>query len=203
MEGTCNTCTFYVTLPYQNKFNCVFWDIAYNGVGIKWTLSQLCIRGWGWLQPDQKQKVWSKCHRPQSYCWFARPKGRKYHHVCSYFRAWCPNPYPPYRTIQHPSSTLRRVWLQTCILRLAFSDLQSQTLALPLVTSVFFILFYLLITFCLNLSSFYNSSQVVKTRKKKQNYEVTCTLSYLRRHLQSTQIVCVASGDKTLWWLND
>ncbi len=54
--------------------------------------------------------------------------------------------------------------------------LHSQTLALPRVTSlaVFFILFHLLFFLCLNLSKFYNSSQVVKTRKKKLNYNVTC-----------------------------
>ncbi len=54
--------------------------------------------------------------------------------------------------------------------------LHSQTLALLRVTllAVFFILFYLLIIFCLNLSTFYNSNQVVKTRKKKLNYNVTC-----------------------------
>ncbi len=56
--------------------------------------------------------------------------------------------------------------------------LHSQTPALPLVTSLailflFFILFYLFIIFKLNHSAFYNSSQVVKTRKKKLNY-VTC-----------------------------
>ncbi len=46
--------------------------------------------------------------------------------------------------------------------------LHAQTLALQRVMSlaVFFILFYLLIIFSLNLSTFYNSSQVVKTRKK-------------------------------------
>ncbi len=63
-----------------------------------------------------------------------------------------------------------------CRLALACSDLHSQTLALLRVTSlaVFFILFYLLIIFCLNLSIFYNSCQVVKTRKKKLNYNVNC-----------------------------
>ncbi len=62
-----------------------------------------------------------------------------------------------------------------CTLRHLHSQhLHAQTLALPRVMSlaVFFILFYLLIIFCLNLSTFYNSSQVVKTRKKKKN--VTC-----------------------------
>ncbi len=71
----------------------------------------------------------------------------------------------------HPPE-VRRVWLQTCTLR----HLHAQTLALPQVMSlaVFFILFYLLIIFCLNLSKFYNSSQVVKTRKNKIKYNVTC-----------------------------
>ncbi len=67
-----------------------------------------------------------------------------------------------------------RVWLQTCTCMLR--HLHAQTLGLPQVMSlaVFFILFYLLIIFCLNLSTFYNSSQVVKTRKKKLKYNVTC-----------------------------
>ncbi len=54
--------------------------------------------------------------------------------------------------------------------------LHAQTPALPRVMSlaVFFILCYLLIIFCLNLSTFYNSSQVVKTRKNKLEYNVTC-----------------------------
>ncbi len=45
--------------------------------------------------------------------------------------------------------------------------LHSQRLALPRVTSLcnIFYFVYLLIFFCLNLSTFYNSSQVVKTRK--------------------------------------
>ncbi len=51
-----------------------------------------------------------------------------------------------------------RVWLQTC------------TCTLKTLPRVFFILFY----FCLNLSTFYNSSQVVKTRKNKLKYNVTC-----------------------------
>ena len=69
--------------------------------------------------------------------------------------------------------------------------LHSQTLVLPLATSlavvIFFILFYLLITFCLNLSTFYNSSQVVKTRKKKLNYNVTCN-RYLHSPLPVTSL---------------
>ncbi len=54
----------------------------------------------------------------------------------------------------------RRVWLQT---DLHSQHLHAQTLPLPLVMSLavfsFIILFYLLIIFCLNLSTFYNSSR--------------------------------------------
>ncbi len=58
--------------------------------------------------------------------------------------------------------------------------LTLSTLALPRVTSlaVFFILFHLLIFLCLNLSKFYNSSQVVKTRIKKLNYNVNYNLHF-------------------------
>ncbi len=61
-------------------------------------------------------------------------------------------------------------------LHLHSQHLHAQILALPRVMSlaVFLILFYLLIIFCLNLSTFYNSSQVVKTRKNKLKYNVTC-----------------------------
>ncbi len=61
--------------------------------------------------------------------------------------------------------------------------LHAQTLALPRVMSiaVFFILFYLLFIFCLNLSTFYNSSQVVKTRKNKLKYNVTCNCCLVKR----------------------
>ncbi len=62
------------------------------------------IYGWGWLQPDQKQKAWSTCHRPQSYCWFARPTGRRYQYLCCHFKERRTNSYSPYRAIQHTAS---------------------------------------------------------------------------------------------------
>ncbi len=90
-------------------------------------------------------------------------------------------PHTYAHTCMHSSELTRRVWLQTCTctLRLAPSDLHSQTLALPRVTSlaVFLILnFFLFIDnfLGLDLPTFYNSSQVVKTRKNKLNYNVTC-----------------------------
>ncbi len=52
---------------------------------------------------------------------------------------------------------------------------------------LFFILFYLLSIFKLNLSTFYTSIQVVKTRKKKLNYEVTCNC-YLHSSLPATSL---------------
>ncbi len=95
----------------------------------------------------------------------------------------------------------RRVWLQTCTLsnlhsqhlhsqQLALSatctlsNLHSQQLALSatcastsdVTCSLFDFDFVLFIDsfFCLNLSTFYINSQVVKTRKKKLNYNATC-----------------------------
>ncbi len=64
-----------------------------------------------------------------------------------------------------------RVWLQTCTCTHRHSRFSEWC---HLQSFLFFILFYLLIIFSLNLSTFYNSSQVVKTRKNKQKYNVTC-----------------------------
>ncbi len=71
----------------------------------------------------------------------------------------------------------RRVWLKTCTctLRLVLSDTCASTSDVTCNLFLFFILFYLFIIFKLNRSTFYNSSQVVKTRKKKLNYNVTCS----------------------------
>ncbi len=84
----------------------------------------------------------------------------------------------------------RRVWLQTCtcIFRLALSD--TCTSASDVTCSLFFVCFYFIsfkYFFLLNLSTFYTSSQVVKTRKKKLNYEVTCN-RYLHSSLPATSL---------------
>ncbi len=83
-----------------------------------------------------------------------------------------------------PAPLWRSVWLQTCTCTLStctlsictLRHLHAQTLArvMSLAVFLFLILFYLLIIFCLNFSTFYNSSQVVKTRKNKLKYNVTC-----------------------------
>ncbi len=67
--------------------------------------------------------------------------------------------------------------------------LHAQTLALPRVMSlaVFFILLYLLIIFSLNLSTFYNSSQVVKTRKNK----IKCHLQSLLALSATCEVTCI------------
>ncbi len=69
-----------------------------------------------------------------------------------------------------------------CRHALAFSDLHSQT---PALLFFFFILFIKF--FKLNLSTFYTSSQVVKTRKNKLNYEVACN-RYLHSLLPETSL---------------
>ncbi len=82
------------------------------------------------------------------------------------------------RKIIKVSQSERRVWLQTCTLSTCMlRHLHARTLVLPRVISLeVFIIFYFVLFidfFCLNLSTFYNSSQVVKTRKKLK-YNVTC-----------------------------
>ncbi len=76
--------------------------------------------------------------------------------------------------IKYPTTNIvRRVWLQTCTftLRLALSDTCAS--ASDVTCSLFY--FVLFIDFFgLNLSTFYNSSQLVKTRKNKLKYYVTC-----------------------------
>ncbi len=76
--------------------------------------------------------------------------------------------------IKYPTTNIvRRVWLQTCTftLRLALSDTCAS--ASDVTCSLFYFVLFIDL-FGLNLSTFYNSSQLVKTRKNKLKYYVTC-----------------------------
>ncbi len=72
-------------------------------------------------------------------------------------------------------NTARRVWLQsctctlTCTLILALSD--NCASASDVTCSLFYVVIFIDFLFCLNLSTFYNNSQVVKIKK-----ETKCTL---------------------------
>ncbi len=115
------------------------------------------------------------------------------------------------RKIIKVSQSERRVWLQTCTLSTCMlRHLHARTLVLPRVISLeVFIIFYFVLFidfFCLNLSTFYNSSQVVKTRKKLK-YNVTCNrclhflLPVTSLAFDTNRVRCQRRQDT--WWLND
>ncbi len=92
--------------------------------------------------------------------------------VCIHILLWCA--FLPLNTFNHSNAFFFVCGKMEKGLA-ADLHLHSQTLALWLVTSLsLFFFFHLLI---LNLSTFYNSSQVVKTCKNKLNYNVTCLTS--------------------------